>query len=161
MNGVGVLMSLVFIAIGLGMLYYARSVSAKAQQSLSWRSTEGVISHSAVLLQTQQTSSSTDAAMYKADVAYRYKVQGRDYSSGRITFADFSSSGGRAQGIVNRYPDGAPVTVYYNPVDPSDAVLERGGTSGIGVLYLIGGIFAVAGVVFLFGSLTGRVHTGH
>jgi Tfp pilus assembly protein PilV len=69
MNAVGVLMSLVFIAIGLGMLYYARRLSAKAQQSLSWPSAEGVISHSAMLLQMQQTSSSTNAATYKADVA--------------------------------------------------------------------------------------------
>ena len=161
MNAVGVLMSLVFIAIGLGLLRYARSVSVKAQQSLSWPSTEGVISHSAMLLQMQQTSNSTNAATYKADVAYRYKVQGRDYSSGRITLVDFSSSAGRAQGIVNRYPDGAPVTVYYNPVDPSDAVLERGGTSGIVILYISGGAFAAAGVLFLFGSMTGCVHTGH
>lgn len=158
MNAVGVLMSLVFIAIGLGLLYYARSVSAKAQQSLSWPSIEGVISHSAVLLQ-QQTSDSTNATTYKADVAYRYKVRGRNYSSSQLTLADFSSTARRAQGIVDRYADGAPVTVYYNPVDPSDAVLERGGTSGIGVLYLIGGVFAAAGLLFLFASMTGRVHT--
>ena len=159
MNAVGVLMSLVFIAIGLGLLYYARSVSAKAQQSLSWPSTEGVIAHSAVLQQMQQTSSSTNAATYKADVVYRYKVQGRDYSSERLTLADFSSTAGRAQSIVDRYVDGAPVTVYYNPVDPSDAVLERGGTSGIVVQYIIGGVFAAAGLLFLLGSVTGRVHT--
>ncbi len=159
MNEVGVLVSLVFIAIGLGLLYYARGLSAKAQQSLSWPSTEGVIAHSAVLLQMQQTSNSNNTPTYKADVAYRYKVRGSDYSSDRITLADFSSSGGRAQSIVNRYPDGAPVSVYYNPADPSDAVLERGGTSGIGVLYIIGGFFAAAGLVFLIGSVTGHVHT--
>jgi hypothetical protein len=161
MNAVGVLMSLVFIAIGLGMLYYARRLSAKAQASLLWPSAEGVISHSAMLLQMQQTSGSTNAATYKADVAYRYKVRGRDYSSGRITLLDFSSTAGRAQSIVNRYADGAPVTVYYNPADPSDAVLERGGTGGIAVLYIIGAIFSAAGVLFLIGSLTGRVHTGN
>jgi len=161
MNAVGVLMSLVFIAIGLGMLYYARSVSAKAQQSLSWPSTEGIISHSAVLQQMPQTANSNDAVTYKADVAYRYKVRGRDFSSERITLADFSSTTGRAQDIVNRYPDGAPITVYYNPVDPSDALLEPGGATGIRVLYLIGGIFAAFGLLFLFGSLTGHVHTGH
>ena len=65
----------------------------------------------------------------------------------------------RAQGIVDRYADGATVTVDYNPADPSDAVLERGGTSGIEVLYLIGGVFAAAGLLFLFESMTGRVHT--
>jgi hypothetical protein len=85
---------------------------------------------------------------------------GRDYSSERITLADISSGAGRAQSIVSRYPDGAPVTVYHNPADPSDAVLERGGTAGIQILYVIGGVFAAAGVLFLFGSVTGRVHTG-
>jgi hypothetical protein len=160
MNLTGVLMSLVFIAIALVLLYYARSVSAKAQQSLSWPQAEGAISHSAVLQRMQQSSDSTNAATYKADVTYRYKVQGRDYSSERISLADFSSSTGRAQGIVDRYPDGATVTVYYNPANPSHAVLERGSTTGIGVLYLIGGIFAAAGLLFLFASVTGHVHTG-
>jgi hypothetical protein len=160
MNTVGVLLSWVFIAIGLGILYYARGLSAKAQQSLSWPSTDGVISHSAVLMQTQRDSSSASSTSYKADVTYRYKVRGRDYSSERITLADISSGAGRAQGIVNRYPDGAPITVYYNPVDPSDAVLERGGASGIRILYIVGGVFAAAGVLFLFGSVTGPVHTG-
>lgn len=79
MNAVGVLLSLVFIAIGSGMLYYARSLSAKAQQSLLWPSIEGVIAHSAVLLRMQDTSNSNNAATYKADLAYRYKVGGRDY----------------------------------------------------------------------------------
>lgn len=87
MNEVGVLMSTVFIAIGVGLLYYARGLSAKAQQSLLWPSTQGVIAHS--------------------------------------------------------------------------AVLEQGGGSGIGVVYLIGGFFAVAGLAFLIGSLTGHVHTGN
>lgn len=155
------LFSLAFIATGAGILYYARSVSAKAQQSLSWPSTEGVISHSAVLREMQETSGSTRAATYKADVAYRYKVQGRDYSSERITLADYSSTTGRAQGIVNRYPDSAAVTVYYNPDDPSDAVLERDAGSGIRLLYLVGGAFAAGGAFLLFMSLTGRVHTTH
>lgn len=161
MNVIGVLMSLVFIAIGGGLLYYARRISAKARQSLTWPAAEGVISHSAVLLQMQESSSSNDSPTYKADVTYRFKVRGRDYSSERITLVDFSSTSRRAQGIVERYRDGAPVTVYYNPVDPSDAVLERGGTTGIGFLFFCGGAFAVFGSLFLVGSLTGHVHTGH
>jgi len=162
MNIVGPsLFSIVFISIGAGILFYARSITAKARRSLSWPSTEGAISHSAVLLSTQQTSNSTNAAMYKADLAYRYKVKGRDYSSSRITLMDYSSSAaGRAQDIVARYPDGAAVTVYYDPADPSDSVLEPGGTSGIALLRLIGWAFAAGGLFFLYMSVTGRVHTG-
>lgn len=46
-------MGLVFIAIGVDLLYYARALSAKASESLSWPSVDGMISHSAVLLQMQ------------------------------------------------------------------------------------------------------------
>ena len=49
---------------------------------------------------------------------------------------------------------------YYNPEDPSDAVLESGSTGGINLLYLIGGIFAAAGLFFLVMSLTGHVRQG-
>jgi hypothetical protein len=154
------LFSIVFILIGAGILIYARSVAAKARRSLSWPSAEGVISHSAVLLRTQQTSSPTNAAMYKADVAYRYEVKGRDYSSSQITLMDYSSTAGRAEDIAARYPDGAGVSVYYNPADPSDSVLEPGSTGGIPVLSLIGWAFAAGGLFFLYMSVTGRVHTG-
>jgi Protein of unknown function (DUF3592) len=74
---------------------------------------------------------------------------------------DYSSTAaGRAQDIVARYPDGAAVTVYYDPVDPSDSVLEPGGTRGIAFLRLIGWAFAAGGLFFLYMSVTGRVHTG-
>jgi hypothetical protein len=159
-NAVGVLISLVFVAIGLGLFLYAWSVSAKAQQSPSWPSTDGVISHSAVLLQMQQAANSTNTATYKADLAYRYKVHGREFSCGRVTFIDFSSTTARAQGLVNQYPNGAAVTVYFNPRNPADAVLEPGGASGILVLYIVGGFFAAAGLMFLVGSVTGHVHVG-
>ena len=73
MNTLGAsLFSLVFIAIGAGILYYARSVSQKMQQSLSWPSTRGEIAHSAVLQEIQNSSSSATAPTYKADVAYRF-----------------------------------------------------------------------------------------
>jgi hypothetical protein len=154
------LFSLVFVAIGAGVLYYARSVSQKMQQSLSWPSTRGEIAHSAVLRETQNSSSS-NAPTYKADVAYRYQVQGRDYSSEQVSLADYSSTTGRAQSIVNRYPHGAPVTVYYNPTNPAEAVLERDASSGLNLLYLFGGLFALGGVFFLIMSMTGQVHFNH
>ena len=161
MNHVGaVLFSLVFVAIGAGLLAYAMKVSAKARQSLSWPSIEGEIAHSALLFRSSANASTDNTPMYKADVSYRYKVKGVDYSSSRISLMDMSSTGGRAQGIVERYPSGSMVPVYYNPSDPSDAVLEPGGAAGIGVLKLIGAIFALAGFVFLVGSLTGHVRTG-
>lgn len=159
MNFGGVLFSLVFIAIGAGLLTYGRSMAAKARQSLAWPSIEGQIAHAAVLYQPGTTSGgTTSAATYKADISYRYKVDGVDYSSARISVLDFASTAGRAQGLVLRYPDGARVRVHYNPADHADAVLEPGGAGGVTLLFLGGGIFALAGLFFLVMSLTGHVH---
>lgn len=58
-------------------------------------------------------------------------------------------------------PDSVAVVsreVVMNAVGVLMTVLETGGTTGIGVLYLIGGVFAAAGLLFLFGSVTGRIH---
>jgi len=152
------LFSLVFLMIGGAIISFAIRMAAKARQSLSWPSIEGEISHSAVLYQTN-TTDRTAAPTWKADIAYRYKVGGRNYSSSRISILDFaSSSTSRAENIVSRYPDKSTVQVYYNPTDPSDSVLEPGSAGGVNVAYLVGGLFAAAGLFFLIMSMTGHVH---
>lgn len=154
------LFSLVFIGIGVAILGYARSMSAKAKESLSWPSTDGEISHSAVLYQTSTNPSTGNTSTYKPDIAYRYKVHDRSYSSSRIALMDLASSPRYAQNIVDRYPDNSSVQVYYNPANPAEAVLEPGESSGLSVLYIAGWLFAVAGIFFLIASVTGHVHMG-
>ena len=151
------LFSLVFIAIGGTIIRYAIKMAGKARLSASWPSTEGEIAHSAVLYQTD-TTANHGTATYKADIAYRYKVAGASYSSSRISLVDFASTSNRAQSIAQRYPDKARVQVYYNPSDPTDAILEPGNTGGVNFLYLVGGGFAAAGVFFMIMSLGGHVH---
>jgi hypothetical protein len=153
------LLSLVFVAIGGVIIQYAVKMSGRARQSESWPSTEGEIAHSAVLYQTD-TAPDRSIATYKADVAYRYEVKGASYTSSRISVVDFASTSNRAQQIAQRYPDKSRIQVYYNPSDPSESVLETGNTSGVNVLYLIGGVFAASGLFFMIMSLMGRVHVG-
>ena len=156
------LFSLVFVIIGAAILRYAMRTAEKARQSESWPATEGEIAHSATIYQTDSTATSNGVSTFKADIAYRYKVNGANYSSSKVALLDLaSSSSGRAQSIVQRYPDKSKVQVYYNPADPSEAILEPGSVGGINFLYLVGGIFATAGVFFLLMSLTGHVHMAH
>jgi hypothetical protein len=154
------LFSLVFIGIGGVIISYAIRMAAKARQSLSWPSVEGEVAHSAVLYQTNTSTTTGGAATYKADIVYRYKVNGANFSSSRISIVDFASTSGRAQSIVQRYPDQSRVLVYYNPSDPSEAVLDPGAGGGISLLYVVGGCFAAGGLFFLIMSLTGHVHMG-
>ncbi|WZO97884.1 DUF3592 domain-containing protein [Isosphaeraceae bacterium EP7] len=57
-------------------------------------------------------------------VEYEYKVGGRAYRCSRFTIAE-KTAGSELEAILERYRVGTAVTVYYDPVDPSKAVLER------------------------------------
>jgi hypothetical protein len=133
-----------------------RSGSSKRRPATN---SEFEIAHSAVLYQTNTSAATVGTATCKADINYRYKVNGANYSSSRIALLDLASTTGRAQNIVRRYPDKSAIRVYYNPADFSAAVLEPGSADGINFLYVVGGIFAAGGLFFLVMSLTGHVHT--
>jgi hypothetical protein len=58
-------------------------------------------------------------------VQYTYQVMGQ-MLQGRKVMPGPEVGGTGAHKVVNRYPAGAQVMVYYDPNNPSDAVLERG-----------------------------------
>lgn len=76
---------------------------------------------------------------YGATIVYEYVVAATTHTSDKVTFGDFSSSdSSHARGILERYPKGSRVTVYYDPADPGTAVLEPGAT-GTNYILLAGG----------------------
>jgi len=56
------------------------------------------------------------------------EVEGKIYACDRMSFS--GGEGGEkkseSQAVVDRYPSGHKVIVYYNPKHPEKAVLERG-----------------------------------
>lgn len=74
-------------------------------------------------------SGSKGGVLYGAEVKYRYKVRAgdawRDGSTVSISGEIDSSGGGFARETVAKHPVG-PATVYVNPADPGEAVLEPG-----------------------------------
>jgi hypothetical protein len=67
---------------------------------------------------------------YYPRVVYSYEVAGQPYSSHRVTFGAIrpSKQAAAAEKALERYPVGSQVTVYYNPAQPSETVLERTAT---------------------------------
>jgi hypothetical protein len=61
-------------------------------------------------------------------VVYRYEVRGEVFSGQKICFGPEVSVliGAAAQAVVDHYPAGAPVTVYYDPASPRSSVLKPG-----------------------------------
>lgn len=58
-----------------------------------------------------------------ADVSYSFAVGGQTYHSKRICL--MGEPDGSVSALLKRYSQGRIVTVYYNPRDPNEAILER------------------------------------
>ncbi len=149
---------LIFGAVAAWLLFTYFQQRRKAGESAGWPATQGKIVLSTVKAST--TRHSTDSGMwvertsYFPKVQYEYSVMGKTYTGGRIAFGaskGFSSRAG-AEKVLERYPVGATVTVYYNPDNPADAVLEREMRGG-GSLLFVGFAFALATACLLFAAL--------
>ena len=107
---------LILNAIFLVVIFFMRRKIATVSQ---WPSTMGN-----VLMSTVERRSSGDGYTDYPVVQYSYQVNGQPYQGMKL--APGPEVGGTGAGkVVARYPAGAQVMVFYNPQNPTDAVLER------------------------------------
>lgn len=125
----------VTLTLGVRSLWFAR-------ESSSWPSTSGVVIHSDV-----ETSRGNKGTTYQAEIMYDYEVDGSTYSSNRVGYGDYGSSNpSPARQMVNRYPKGKSVTVYYQEEDPEQSCLEPGVHGRTYFLPSFGAVFFFAGL---------------
>lgn len=125
----------VTLTLGVRSLWFAR-------ESSSWPSTSGVVIQSDV-----ETSRGNKGTTYQAEIMYDYEVDGSTYSSNRVGYGDYGSSNpSPARQMVNRYPKGKSVTVYYQEEDPEQSCLEPGIHGRTYFLPSFGAVFFFAGL---------------
>ena len=113
--GIIVFVLLILNIIFLGIIFFMRRRMAAVRQ---WPSTMGTVSASYL-----ERRSSSDGSTNYPVVQYSYQVGTQTYQGMKI--APGPEVGGTGAGkVVGRYPAGAQVMVFYNPQNPSDAVLE-------------------------------------
>ena len=115
----GILVFVLFIlnAIFLGIIFFMRRKMTVVSQ---WPSTIGVVQMSTI----EQRSSSEGGYTDYPVVQYSYQIGGQAYQSMKL--APGPEVGGTgARKVVAKYPAGAQVMVFYDPQNPSEAVLER------------------------------------
>jgi hypothetical protein len=133
---------------GLGMYRQAEATN-------SWPSTTGKIV-SAKEIRTEAWSRQRARYRYSSRISYRYAVNDKQYTSSQISTAKawdemYSHSTGASDAAYEgtwlaKYPEGKTVVVYYNPRDPTDALLERD------EYWLSFALFALAGIAGLVGA---------
>jgi hypothetical protein len=142
----GVIFILGFIGVGIFLIYRSVQSRKRAEASQGWPSTVGQISESRVSHSVHTDTDGDSRDSYTPTVEYTYQVAGQEYTGGDITFGFKQGYGNasKAQTVVGKYPVGAQVSVYYDPADPQQAVLERQ-AGGYGVGLVLGIIFLVIG----------------
>jgi hypothetical protein len=86
-----------------------------------------------------------------ANIVYEYPVAGKKLRNNRVSIGEDRGDFEVAETIA-RYPVGAVVTVYYNPLKPQEAVLERELPKGLWGCLGIGTVIVLA---IVFGSAIG------
>jgi len=137
---------LVFVGAGGLLIYQSIRSRKKAESSQSWPATTGHITDAHVSHHTSTDSDGDTSDHYSPKVRYTYPVAGTTYEGDKIGFGFQQSFGNasKAQAALTRYPVGGQISVFYDPNNPADAVLERR-AGGSNVSLMIGIVFLVIG----------------
>jgi uncharacterized integral membrane protein len=145
---------LVFIGIGIGMLIKLMKNFSKARLSKNWLSTSGKIVSSELDAQTTTDEDGYQTTTYIANIVFEYQVDKTSFKCDCINF-DYgmrTSNKRKQQSIVEQYPAGSQVTVYYDPDEPEQAVLEKR-VNGVFTTIMVSAVFILIGVIVAVMSL--------
>lgn len=150
---------LIFLGLGVFMIYFWMNSMKEIKASKSWPSVEGKVISSTIEIK-QQESNGKMINIFYPKVRYGYFVSGSQLFNDRISFGDYGSNKRKsARKICNKYPADLSVTVFYNPQNPSISVLERKGGLGNLVALAVGILFCLGGVL-LFVTLIKKLING-
>jgi len=142
-------LGLLFIIIG-GFVFFMWGLPPMkyAASSKEWPTVQGKIIRSEV-----DTYRKDGKTQYLPDIAYTYIVEGRSYTSSKVTVGDPPSTSNisPAKRLQNEYPLGKEVKVYYDPDVHSSSTLKQGIQRNDIMLAVITGAFPFFGI-FIFGS---------
>lgn len=140
---------LIFLLVLLGFaaagILKGRDLYEQSQYAKDWPKTLGKITHSEVVSSQVKTGTGSNRrteTFYKADIRYTYTIKGKEYTGNRVFFGDDMSSANSsdAHDLVQKYPVGKKLMVYYESFTPTLTVLEPG-TNGRAFLFMAGGAF--------------------
>jgi hypothetical protein len=110
-----------FSLIGWLMIVQGADQVHRARQAAQWPSTRGTVESAEVY-----AVGGSEGAQWRPQVTYSYAVQGRLITTTRVSLgkARFFEDAQHAQAYAARYPARGKVTVFYNPVEVTESVLE-------------------------------------
>jgi hypothetical protein len=143
---------IVILVIGIiALLIMGRSVLL-GRKSSAWPTVGGTILQSGIETVQSTDDDGSTSTTYGVNLQYQFSVAGQQYQGTRRTFTEMrTSSFRRTQKILEGFPQGGSVTVYYDPEDPSSCVLEPGVNAAIYIFLAFAAILVLVGAAGLLG----------
>jgi hypothetical protein len=130
-----------FLVIGLRELY-------RGWTSESWLGVPETIIKSDVQAVRHPDSDGGLDTSYRVNVRYTYVVGDEEYTGTRMRFGAMGhNERSAAQEETERYSPGKEVLVFYDPKNPSLAVLTRGMGGGVWIAVGLGSVFLLIGTI--------------
>lgn len=109
-----------------------------AKQSLKWQQTKGMV--------VKGLNSSISGAL---EFLYSYEIQGVVHQGNRPFFANSFKNlkGKRMWDLIEKYPEGKEVNVFYNPSSPNESTLEPGRKDGVLTVIIVMSLLFILGFV--------------
>jgi hypothetical protein len=147
---------LVLLFAVLGVVAFVRG-RRQASASARWPTVAGIVTTSDVIEEAIEDKENDDKSFirktyrYQVDLRYAYQVGKRDFVGTEANWGGTAIYGLRelAETAAGRYSVGQPVTVYYDPEQPGNAVLEPDNRQGSLTPLIIAALCAVLGGLFL------------
>jgi len=132
----GMALTAAALLLGIGLAVYARFDSIAARKTTVWPSTEGHI------IASEQTGTSGNPG---ARITDTYTVDGQEYQANQLSASPFADMF-RANAVRRKYAKGSTPTVYYDPTNPTNAVIETGTPTATFGVFLAGLIVAALSI---------------
>ncbi len=135
--------TIVYLALWLLALYFLLFSVPKALKTNRWTETTATVFENK-LIKAQRTHSRThrQIAVYSAKVRYEYAVNGNKHKGVTQKLAKRADNGEKIhKALLEQYPIGSDLTVYYNPANPVQSSLQKGIT---GLHLLLGAVLLLA-----------------
>lgn len=151
---------LLFTAFSLYMSYaIIWSQQKQADASKHFVPTLAKILDSKVIQTTvSNTTTNGNTQTYVLHIHYEYEVNGKTYQSNKFSYpGDGYSRSKDAQRVIRYYPVGSSQSAYYNPDNPSEAVLQKTTSSTISSSIFIPVLFLLVGCFCIFTGWKGSL----
>lgn len=153
-----IVFGLIFFAFGFGFFTFSAIPNIyDGWKMQSWSATQATLTAGDLKI-----SYSDNTRTYEAVGNYNYSVNGQVYNNDRISLSDGSDNIGNFQEhlgsiLVRRYKSNTPITIWYNPNNPAESIVNRDirwASVGFKFIFLL--IFGGIGLAILVFAIKGK-----